>query len=84
MLVTAIIHSQQDFDGSRNEKALMDIFLKPKEISEMAGGLRYFLKKVVSKTDVAGSRLDKEIVKWGCKVASDALSVMATRTISEE
>lgn len=62
----------------------MDIFLKPKEIPEMAGGLRYFLKKVVSKTDVAGTRLDKETVKWGCKVASDALSVMATRTIPDE
>lgn len=84
MLVTTIVHSQQDTGGSRNEKALMDIFLKPKEISEMAGGLRYFLKKVVSKTDVAGSRMDNETVKWGCRVASDALSVMATRTIPEK
>lgn len=62
----------------------MDIFLKPKEIPEMAGGLRYFLKKVVSKTDVAGTKLDKATVKWGCKVASDALSVMATRTIPDD
>ena len=84
MLVTTIIHSQQDSGESRNEKALMDIFLKPKEIPEMAGGLRYFLKKVVSKTDVAGTKLDKETVKWGCKVASDALSVMATRTIPDD
>ena len=84
MLVTAIIHSQQDSGGSRNEKALMDIFLKPKEISGMAGGLRYFLKKVVSKTDIAGSKLDNEIVRWGCKVASDALTVIATRTIPDE
>ena len=42
------------------------------------------MKKIVSKTDVAGSRLDKVTVRWGCKVASDALSVMATRTIPEE
>ena len=61
----------------------MDIFLKPKEIPEMAGGLRYFLKKVVGKTDVAGSKHDNETVKWGCKVASDALSVMATQTIPD-
>ena len=84
MLVTVIIHSQQDSGGSRNEKALMDIFLKPKEISEMAGGLRYFLKKTVSKTDVAGSKLNNDIVRWGCKVASDALTVIATRTIPDE
>ena len=84
MLITAIVHSQQDSGESRNEKALMDIFLKPKEISQMAGGLRYFLKKVVSKTDVAGSKEDTETVKWGCKVASDALSVMAMRTIPDD
>ena len=84
MLVTAIIHSQHDSGESRNEKALMDIILKPKEIPEMAGGLRYFLKKVVSKTDVAGTKLDKETVKWGCKVASDALSVIATRLIPDD
>ena len=83
MLITAIVHSQQVSGESRNEKALMDLFLKPKEISEMAGGLRYFLKKVVSKTDVAGSKQDNETVKWGCKVASDALSVVATRTIPD-
>ena len=62
----------------------MDIFLKPKEISQMAGGLRYFLKKVVSKTDVAGGKEDTEIVKWGCKVTSDALSVIAMRTIPDD
>ena len=82
MLITAIIHSQQDPGPSRNEKALIDIFLKPKEIAEMAGGLRYFLKKVVSKTDVAGNKADNETVRWGCKVASDALSVLATRIVS--
>lgn len=79
LLITTILHSQQGSDKSRNEKALLEIFLKPKGISEMASGLRYFLKKVVSKTDVAGSKVDQAIVKWACKVACDALSVMTTR-----
>lgn len=78
LLITTILHSQQSSDEIRNEKVLLDIFLKPKEIAEMASGLRYFLKKVVSKTDVAGSKVDRAIVKWGCKIACDALSVMTT------
>ncbi|KAF6218621.1 hypothetical protein HO133_005972 [Letharia lupina] len=81
LLITTILHSQQGLDKSRNEKVLLDIFLKPKEIPEMASGLRYFLKKVVSKTDVAGSMVDQAMVKWGCKVACDALLVMATHQI---
>lgn len=78
LLFTAILHSQQASDKSRSEKVLLDIFLKPKEISEMASGLQYFLKKVVSKTDIAGSKADQAIVKWGCKVACDALLVRTT------
>lgn len=79
LLITTILHSQQDSDQNRNEKVLLDIFLKPKGIPEMASGLRFFLKKVVSKTDVAGGKVDQVTVKWGCKIAGDALSVMTTR-----
>ena len=77
LLFTTILHSQQGSDKRRNEKVLLDIFLKPKEIAEMASGLRYFLKKVVSKSDISASKVDGAVVKWGCKVACDALS--ATR-----
>ena len=79
LLITTILHSQQgsqSSDKNRNEKVLLDIFLKPKELPEMASGLRYFLKKIVSKTDVAGSKADRAIVKWGCKVAVDNLLVI--------
>ena len=78
LFFTTILHSQQNSYKVRNEKILLDIFLKPKEIPQMASGLRYFLKKVVSKTDLAGSEADQAVVKWCCKVAYDALSVMAT------
>ena len=77
LLFTTILHSQQSSDKSKNEKVLLDIFLRPKEIPEMASGLRYFLEKVVSKTDFAGSKTDRAVVKSGCKVACDALSVVA-------
>ena len=50
----------------------------------MARGLQYFLKEVVSKTDVAGSKHDKAIVKWGCKVASDALKAIGSSAVAAE
>jgi len=77
------LHSQHGSEGRRNQKALLDIFWKLKGLLEMAGGLRYFLKKVVSKTDVAGGKPQKETVKWGCKIAGDALTVMSTQVVDE-
>ena len=80
LLFTTILHSHQSSDKSRNEKVLLDVFLKPKEMAEMAemaSGLRYFLKKVVSESDITASKMDRAMVKWGCKVACDALSAMA-------
>lgn len=41
------------------------------------------MKKVVSKTDVAGSRVDRETVKWGCKVAEGALRALRLNTVAE-
>ncbi|KAK4695224.1 nucleolar MIF4G domain-containing protein 1, partial [Lecanoromycetidae sp. Uapishka_2] len=79
LIITAIVHSQIGSNGRKDEKAMLNIFVKPKEALEMAGGLRYFLKKVVSKTDVAGGKLEKEMVRWGCKIAGDALTILGTQ-----
>ncbi len=38
----------------------------------------------MSKTDVAGSRYDFQYVKWGCKVAGDALRALASSTVMEK
>ena len=84
LIITAILHSQQDSNGGKNKKALLSIFLQPKEIHQMAAGLQYFLKKVVRKTDVAGSKSDKETVKWACGVACDALTALVRETVADE
>ena len=76
LLTTVIIESQKSYGDHRNEANLLEIFLRPKEMAEMASSLRYFLKKVVSKSDIAGSRQDRDTVKWGCKMASDALAAL--------
>lgn len=62
----------------------MGIFLKMKDVPDLAAGLRYFLKRVVSKTDIAGSKHDIETVKWGCKVVGDVLKVIVSSTIVDE
>ena len=83
LLITAVLHCQHLSKGARDEKTLLTMFLKSKEISTIAGGLRYFLKKVVRKTDIAGSHSDKATVTWACEVACDALAAFTTRSVIE-
>lgn len=83
LLITIILQTQKDLGDVRNEASLMDVFLKPKEMPGMAGSLRYFLKKVVSKSDIARSKPDQETVSWGCKVASNALAVLSSQAVAE-
>lgn len=37
-------------------------------------GLIYFIRKVVSKSDIVASSKEKKLVKWGCGIAVDALT----------
>lgn len=82
LLMTVILQSQDKASGRREEKALMDIFLRPKEIPDMARGLQYFLKTVVGKTDIAGSKSDRDTVKWGCKVVRDSLKAFSNPAVA--
>lgn len=41
------------------------------------------MMKVVSKTDVAGTKVDRETVKWGCKVVQSALRALTSNTVAE-
>ncbi|MCJ1381905.1 suppressor of glycerol defect [Xylographa soralifera] len=77
-LITCILNSQQNHPDHRHEKALLDIFLKLKDYPDLMTGMQYFLKKVVSHTDVASSKQDRSTVKWACKVIDRALHDMAS------
>ena len=83
LLITVILHSQESAEDGRNEKLLIEIFLKAKDAPDVVHGLRFFLKKVVSKTDFAGSRKDLATIRWGCKVARDALKAIPLSTAAE-
>lgn len=63
-------------EESRDEKALMEIFMRTQETPQVAKGLIFFLRKVVAKTDVVSSK-ELKLVRWGCRVAVDALKAVA-------
>lgn len=51
---------------------------------DLVTGLRYFLHKVVGKTDLAKNRKELEVVKAGCKEAAAALLPTTTSTEVED
>lgn len=79
MLISAILQSQGTNDGLRNERSLLEIFERPKEMPAMARSLKYFLKKVVSTSDLAGSQRNTDCVRWACKVINAALTRMTEK-----
>ena len=84
LIITIVLRSQQGSHGTRNENALLALFLKPKEVPGMAGGLQYFLRKVVKNTDIAGSESDTETVRWACRIICDALTPLIMGTATRE
>ncbi|PLB45781.1 hypothetical protein P170DRAFT_458039 [Aspergillus steynii IBT 23096] len=89
LLITAIQQSQKSKRGktkkekkagaedeARDEQALMEIFLRTRDTPQVIKGLMYFLRKVVSKSDIVSEK-EQKVVRWGCKVAVDALKVAA-------
>lgn len=64
-------------DEERDEKALMEIFIRTRDTPHIVKGLIYFARKVVAKTDIVPSEKDLKLVRWGCKVAADALKVVS-------
>ncbi|PWY96562.1 hypothetical protein BO94DRAFT_505899 [Aspergillus sclerotioniger CBS 115572] len=65
-----------DAEDEQDEQALMEIFLRARETPQIVKGLIYFLRKVVAKTDIVPSAKEMKVVKWGCRVATDALKVV--------
>ncbi|KAF2878112.1 hypothetical protein BDV95DRAFT_480556 [Massariosphaeria phaeospora] len=85
MLVTVIIESQRGVKEGRDEKALLNIFINVDAAPGMIADLQYFMKKVVSKTELTASTAEKETVRWGCRIVADMLNrLLATITLDEE
>ncbi|KAG9206500.1 suppressor of glycerol defect [Epicoccum nigrum] len=84
MLVTAILETQKGAKGDKKETSLLQTFVEVDQAPEMVAGLQFFLKKVVSKTDIV-DKAEKETVKWGCKAVIGVINrILATTTLEED
>ncbi|KUJ10613.1 uncharacterized protein LY89DRAFT_626051 [Mollisia scopiformis] len=77
LFISMLLQSQRQAKLKKDEQAVVSIFAKAKDTPQLIRGLQYFMKKVVSKTDIAGSKEEKATVKWACKVAGDTLESLA-------
>lgn len=84
MLVTAILETQKGAKDEKKETSLLQTFVEVDQAPEMVAGLQFFLKKVVSKTDIV-EKSEKDTVKWGCKAVISVLNrILATTTLEED
>jgi nucleolar MIF4G domain-containing protein 1 len=84
LLVTVILETQKGTKKTRNETPLLQTFVEVDQAPEMVAGLQFFLKKVVSKTDIV-DEAEKETVRWACKSVMQVLNrVLAASTLEEE
>lgn len=76
LFISILLQSQKQAKFKKDEQAVANIFVKAKDSPQLLRGLQYFLKKIVSKTDIAGGKDEKATVKWACKVAGDTLEAL--------
>jgi nucleolar MIF4G domain-containing protein 1 len=77
LFITVLLQSQRQAESKRDEQAVVNIFSKAKDTPQLVTGLSYFLRKIVSKTDIAGGKEERATVKWACKIAGDTLEALA-------
>ncbi|KAL5003750.1 hypothetical protein BDV10DRAFT_2531 [Aspergillus recurvatus] len=68
--------SGSKLEDSLDEQPLVEIFMKTKDTPQIIKGCIFFLRKVVAKTDIVASEKEAVMVKWGVRVAVDALKVV--------
>lgn len=68
--------AKDDEGPALNEQPLVEIFMRTRDTPHIVKGCIFFLRKVVAKTDVVASEKELVMVKWGVRVAVDALKVV--------
>jgi nucleolar MIF4G domain-containing protein 1 len=84
LFITLLLQSQKQAGAGRDEQAVVNIFLKLKDAPELIRGVQYFLKKVVSKSDITGGKEQQATVKWACKVAAGVLQELVAAGTTDE
>ncbi|KAK0610502.1 hypothetical protein B0T17DRAFT_500575 [Bombardia bombarda] len=70
LLITTLLECR---GADAKEDALPAAFMAAGANPELARGLQWFLKKVVRKSDLAGSKADTKVVKEACRQAQEVL-----------
>jgi nucleolar MIF4G domain-containing protein 1 len=84
LFITILLQSQRESASKRDEQAVVNVFMRVNDTTQLTNGMQYFLKKVVNKTDIAGGKEEKKTVKWACKVASGTLeALVAINTVKK-
>ncbi|KAL4920985.1 hypothetical protein BDW62DRAFT_153236 [Aspergillus aurantiobrunneus] len=65
--------SKEEDGAALEEKPLVEIFMRTRDTPQIVKGCIFFLRKVVAKTDIVASEKELVMVKWGVRVAVDAL-----------
>jgi nucleolar MIF4G domain-containing protein 1 len=73
LLITVLLQSQANIELGRDEISVTNIISNIKDTPQVAEGLYYFMKRVVSKTDISGGKAEMETIRWGCKIAAGVL-----------
>ncbi|KAL4751625.1 hypothetical protein BDW72DRAFT_173385 [Aspergillus terricola var. indicus] len=71
--------SKSKLEDSLDEQPLVEIFMKTEDTPQIIKGCIFFLRKVVAKTDIVASEKEAVMVKWGVRVAVDALKVVESK-----
>lgn len=79
MLIAVMTGSIQKSPPS--EKALLDIFSRAGDSPQLVKPLQYFIKKKLRKSDLVAER-DREILKRGCRIATDTLAMLETPSLA--
>lgn len=81
LFISVVLHSQRNAveQGGRDEKAVMDVFMRIAENVDLARSVLYFLRKYVKGTDVAGEEAETATVRWGVGVACAGLKAIVAR-----
>ncbi|KAI9743273.1 MAG: suppressor of glycerol defect [Claussenomyces sp. TS43310] len=73
LFITMILQSQRQVASKRDDRVIVSLVERVRDMPILIGGLLYFVRKVVARTDIAGGNEERATVRWACRVVKKAL-----------
>ena len=74
LFTTAILETQKRTKGESDEQALVNMFESATATPQVIPGLRLFLEDMGNDVEVAKSKQEKDMVRWGIRTAREVLN----------